>query len=561
MSENKSKETKKEQTRAGISSKNLALIITAAVLAVVVITVAIVLIVDSAKGDKKFDYLTSDISEYLEFTEDHKSFKINVDIAKPHDIDVDVAILNMIYNDREEKPLYNGNAVTSAITITPADIVYIWYRGYILGEDGEEIAVDGMSNFTDSSTYQLAIGSNSFIPGFELGLVGVNTGEYSKFEKITSGKVSENQVAYVSYKLVKDSGGSFNETTVSGERIDLSGDVDAKYGAGFKENITKLLVGGTKADFDTTLNGVNCYYTNLTVDFVTECEDNPIVVKTYFPYDYSKEDLRNETAYFEVYVEKAVIYDTPELTDEYLTEKINNKEIAITLDQINEHEGETLVDRYRAFATATMEEIYEMEYKSLVEEAVWEYYNEIAKVETFPVVKVEAKYKEYLEQLQEQFDYSGGQIYNSSTGQYDTYTTLDKYAVAYFGLSSGASYQDYLVAMAQTYVKEKLVLYYILRSENLVPQKSELETMIKDTREEFISDYIEDYLEYEGKTKEDFTDEEYAEYVETRRSEVLGYYNDEFFEEQVYYRLVGEVIIEWPEVVTLDERRAYPVSK
>ena len=564
MSENKNKEIKKEETDAKlkISSTKLALIITAAILAVAVITVSIVLIVNSVKKDKNFDYLTSDLSKYLEFTEDHKNFKIDVDIAKPHDIDVQVAILNMLYNDRSEKPLYDGNAVTSAITITPADVVHIWYRGYILDEDGKQISVEGMSNFSDSAPYQLAIGSNSFVPGFELGLVGVNTANYPKFAKVTSGKVKDNQVLYVSYKLVKDQGGKLTEANVSGDRIDLSGDVDAIYGEGFKAKLMKMLVGGGKTDVNTTGEGVSYYYTNLTIDFATECENNnPIVVETYFPYDYSKTDLRNETAYFEVYVDKAVIYDTPELTDEYLTEKIEKKEIAISLEEINKHEGATLVDRYIAFAEATMEDIYQMEYDSLVEEAVWNHYLKIVKIDKYPPLEVEAKYKEYLEQLNTQYVNSGGQIYNSQTGQYDTYTTLETYAVAYFGLAKNANYKEYLVAMAQNFVKEKIVLYYLLRSENLVPTKSDLDTMVAAMREEYINDYIEEYLDYQGKTKEDYTEEEYAEFVNECRNDVLSYYNQQYFEEQAYYRIVAKVIIQWPDVVTLDERRAYPLTK
>ena len=526
--------------------------LTAALLLIVIVSTMLI----TTSCSKKTDYLKSNLDKYIEFPENYKNFDLNVDIAKARDIDIDVTILNMLCEDKSETPLYNGNAVTSAITITPGDIVHIWYRGYIFDENGQPVEVDGMSNFSGSSAYELEIGSNSLLPGFELSLVGVDTKGYSKFNKITSGAITENHVAYVSYTRIEGT----NKITATSERIDLSGDVDAKYGEGFKDKLLKTPI-AAKTDSSTTINGKTYSYSDLKIDFVTNCESNPIIVDAYFPYDYQKTELRNESARFEVYVEKAVLYDTPEFNDEYIKEKIEKKEINLTLDELNTYEGANLVEKYRAFAKKTMEDIYESEYNALVVSGVWEYFNQNVKIKEFPADKVEEKYKEYHSRLEQQFNNSNGQVYNQYTGQYDTYNSLDKYAIAYFGLSSDINYKNYLIAQAQSYVKERLILYYIFREEKLQPSKSDLNSLINAMREEYVADYVAEYLSYEGKTKDDYTEEEYAEFVEVRRGEILSYYNEDYFSEQVYFRLVDKEIVKWPNVITLDERRAYPFAQ
>jgi len=55
------------------------------------------------------------------------------------------------------------------------DTAYIYYRGTV---DGEEF--EGGSNMSDKTPYGLGLGSGSFIPGFESGLVGVIPNQTSK---------------------------------------------------------------------------------------------------------------------------------------------------------------------------------------------------------------------------------------------------------------------------------------------------------------------------------------------------------------------------------------------
>ena len=506
-----------------------------------------------------FDYLTADLSEYIEFTADYKNFKVEVDIAKPHDIDVDVAILNMLCSDKETNPLYGGGDISGFAEITAGDVVTIWYRGYLIGDDGEKIIVPGMSNFGNDSAYSLEIGSNAFIPGFELNLIGQKPSEHSHFEKIKIGSLNENQVAYVTYtKTTSDN--STSKVTESNVRMDLSEDLDATYGFGFQKALMKLSIGET-TEISTVINGVTHKYSDLKVNFVTECEENPIVVETYFPYDYSKEDLRNETAYFEVYVDSLVGYECPEFTDEYLQKKIDDKKINLDMETLNECEGSTLTEKYRNYATKVMNDIYESEYNALVEEQVWNYLDSISVAKKYPEDKVQAIYEAYLEDISAQFKSSGGQMYDSTTGSYKTYETLDAYATVYVGAKNGENWKDIVYKESQGFIKERLTMFYILKAEGLVPSNEVFQAENQKIRQEYLDEYVDQYLSYMGKTKDDYSDADYQALIDQCQKTVNANFDEEYFSVRTYYTILAKTIVKWPTVSTLDDRRSYPQDK
>ncbi len=62
----------------------------------------------------------------------------------------------------------NGTTQVTDKALRLGDTAYIYYKGVM---DGKEF--EGGSNWTDASPYALGLGSGSFIPGFEEGLVGV----------------------------------------------------------------------------------------------------------------------------------------------------------------------------------------------------------------------------------------------------------------------------------------------------------------------------------------------------------------------------------------------------
>ena len=510
---------------------------------------------------KNFNYEKEDLSKYIKLSESaYKNYTLNIDIAKPKDIEVDNQILQLLASSKGAAR-YNGNEVISAFTVTPGATVKIWYRGYILDNDGKELEVSGMCNFAGSSASALTIGSGSFIPGFELGLVGKNTGDYSKFVKITDSStvITESHVVYVSYtKTLADSTQTTKGSTV---RIELSSDVDAKYGVGFKEQVLSAKIGESKS-FSAVIDGETYEYTDFVINFATDCENNPIVVKSYFHYDYTTTNLRNETAYFEVYVESGVLYEVPEFNDDFVKTTVEKSTSAITLSALEKYDGASLTDKYRAYLQEQIDKAYEEEYESAVTSAIWNRILESAEVIEYPTKEVDRVYTNYVNNIVDEYSRSGGQIQNSYTGEYESYSSFDTYALAYLGISSTTTdWQTYLYSACQGLVKESLVLYYIINTENVKPEKAEFEKLVEATKKDHLDKYVSRYLEYEGKTREDLSDSEYESFVKAREKELLKYYEESYFEETTLYNLAMDNMMSWAKISTLDERRAYPVDK
>ena len=549
-----------------LSEKNLAVLITAIVLLTFIVGTSAFFLVEAIINNRFFSYRTSNLSNYVELSEEsYKGNKINLDIAKPRDIDVDVAILALLASDKGERT-HSGEKLTSNtdFTITAGAVLKIWYRGYLLDDEGGEIDIANMSNFTGSSASSLEIGSGKFISGFELGLLGKNTADYPRFVKITDAAtdITESHVAYVSFSRLVEGGDKTKDTLkASGARIVLSkDDVDTNFGTGFKDKLLSATIGTKLDSFEVTLDGKKYTYSDVTVDFVTDCENNPIKVTAYFPYDYSTATLRNETAYFEVYVESGVLYEEQKFDNAYVEELLKREGSKITLDELNEYEGNELTDKYRTYVKKTIDDLYAEEYEKMVTEAVWNNILSSAKILKYPKAKVDEVHEEYIKDVKDQFDSTGGYLENSY-GESKTYEDLGSFARAYLGLSSTADWQKYLYSMSESLVKERLVLYYVIREQGLMPSKKDLKAEIEKTKQVYLDEYVQQYLDYEKKTREDFTDEEYEEYLDDRAAEIFGYYYDDYFEETTLYDLVSKEMVKWPVVSTLDDRRAYPLNK
>lgn len=205
-------------------------------------------------------------------------------------------------------------------------------------------------------------------------------------------------------------------------------------------------------------------------------------------------------------------------------------------------------------------ENYEKEYETLVRDRIVEILRSISKAKKYPGGKVDEVYDDYYNTVNDSFITNEGKITNSY-GSSNTYQTLDTYAVAYLGLQTGADWKAYILGLAQDSIKERMMLFYLVRNENLIPAKDEFKDLVNETREESIAKYTAQYLAYLGKTKEEYTAEAYAEFEAQCRKEVLSYYTDEYFEETTYYELLLKEAMNWVDVTTLDERRAYPIDK
>lgn len=543
-----------------IGKKEIAMIITAAVLALTLIAGLIIIAIQQINDhyESKFDYITSDISEYITIDKaQYKDYKLNIDIAKPKDIDVDITILNLLATNKGE-PVDSGKSYTYG-KITPGDLVSIYYRGYLVDENGDEQYASGLCNFGSSSPAQLEIGSNQFVPGFELNLSGKEFSKENQLVKLTSGAVEDEYIVYVSYsRQIADK--SKDKEKASDVRY-VFGDEDniKKYGQGFENMLKTLTIGAADGASFSAKNGegVEYDYTDVKVVYATsnETELDYILVDCYFPYDYQTSALRNKNAKFEVYVHGIEEYEAPEFTDEFIESKLGEDDFGVTEDDLKDYDG-TLTEKLRAYLKDKLDEAYKEELESEIETLMWDHYLKIAEVKKYPKKKVEAIYNEYYDDVVWQYENNGGSIQNSYTQEYENYDNIDDYAKAYLSCEYYGydDWKDYLYAMAESLVKERLVLYYILKEENLLPTAEELTAKIDEVKTEYKEEYYTQYLENEKKKREDYTDEEWAKFTAKRDEELFEYYNDDYFTELAYYDIGLEAFITWPTVITFDNQ-------
>ena len=123
---------------------------------------------------ERFDYFGATLSDYV--TVD-KALYQNTKVTLSSDYVVDDKVVktyidSLLFKYREKT---NGDTKINESPIKYGDSAFIYYKGL---KDGKEF--EGGSNFDDKAPYELGIGSGSFIPGFEDGLIGVIPSETSK---------------------------------------------------------------------------------------------------------------------------------------------------------------------------------------------------------------------------------------------------------------------------------------------------------------------------------------------------------------------------------------------
>ncbi|MBQ7379725.1 MAG: FKBP-type peptidyl-prolyl cis-trans isomerase [Clostridia bacterium] len=129
---------------------------------------------DAAQEIVRYDYFGNDMAQFVTVDKAlYASFTANVGS--------DYVLTDEVFEEQIQSMLYqnatatNGTEKVTDQAIRFGDKAYIYYRGEV---DGEEF--EGGSNMSDSTPYALGIGSGSFIPGFESGLIGVVPAETSK---------------------------------------------------------------------------------------------------------------------------------------------------------------------------------------------------------------------------------------------------------------------------------------------------------------------------------------------------------------------------------------------
>ena len=222
----------------GVNGTKIFLVIFAAIALAGIITASVFGVV-GAIGKKPFDYEKASLNKYRKYIEisesEYKNYEVLINLDPVTDLAVQNEIIKLQYANRKSGD--GKNKIGQTIKV--GDTANIYYYGYTLDENGAKVPFTGGSNFSSSVT-ALGIGSGNMITGFELALVGKNSNDYRTMTKRTEGTVAANSLVTLSYDFVSFDGAPESGTTAT---IDLSEDVDAKYGEGFKDYIIGATIG------------------------------------------------------------------------------------------------------------------------------------------------------------------------------------------------------------------------------------------------------------------------------------------------------------------------------
>jgi len=254
-------------------------------------------------------------------------------------------------------------------------------------------------------------------------------------------------------------------------------------------------------------------------------------IEAYFPADYGEASLKGKTVFFDVYFEEVVAYDTPEYNEEFIT-----KTLGVSDEALSEYEGNNVVEKHKNMLKAEIEKEYLENKKTLVEEAIWNHLHENVKVKRLPQSQVDEIYYEYYNEIQNTY-----QTYS----QY--YDSVDSFAKTYLKITDGTDWKEIIRERAESVVTEKLMFYYIIRKESLVPSDEEFQARYNENVEEFLSYYTDNIYSDELQSIKNEADREKR--IAEIKAEMINYYGEEYFTEMVYYEHCLDGFVSLPNVV------------
>ena len=504
----------------------ITIVVSAATLLAIVVGVVVGVIINSMS----FNFEKKDLTKYVTVPDDiYKSYNVTVNIPEITEQDVLEEIYKILCAKKitPEGPIYSKPNVT----ISAGDVAYLYYRGYTM-ENDIKTYFDGGCNF-DTTIASLEIGSGSFIPGFESGLIGKNQQDYATIDVKKSGLVAPGDVITIKYSVIRADNTIKTNQTVT---VDLNDpDLNQRWGEGFAEYfIGKIIDADAVIEADERLivptvcegvSGQDVYHsvTILSACAVDDSTKNTLVVEAKFPYDYTETGLAGKTAYFEVYIKGVDDYGVYEFDDTFIAE-----ELKVTMDDLSAYAGDTLTERYKSYMLSTLKQQREEAVNLLIEEAFWAQIMAATEVKKLPEREVDKVYDNLYAQLVTLFDSQA-----SSTVYANNF---DGFACAFLELATGADWKAYLREDAEEAIKEKLIFYYIVQKENLKPSEEDYNAIY----EVVFADHLQDYLDYYKITPDT---ENYEKELEKGKKEVLTTYGEAYFHEIVMYDYVMTEII------------------
>ena len=346
-----------------------------AIIAILGIAASIIYaVVEHRNRGRRIDYLNDKLSKYVYISEeDYRNVTLDSSVTPVTDIDVKTRLVQIL-SEYTGKVKYDGAWVNNA-TLGPGDSVNLWYRGYMLGEDGSK---EDFSFKLDTLDYvNCEIGGGTYL--FEHGLVGANRDDYARLSVRDDGVIKAGDLVEIKYYVVyADGTGDDAASRDENGKLTALVDLDSaytldKYGREFPDRLVGMEIGGEAQMFSTTLEdrGGQAFYTGFEIVRAYEytTDKAPLTVTVEFPYNYeNSEELRGKTAYFDIFIKNAIHYESAVLNDAFVTEKLK-----ITADDLKEYEGESLGEKYMDFLREYLDEEREAEKQAEIESALWEH--------------------------------------------------------------------------------------------------------------------------------------------------------------------------------------------
>lgn len=265
-------------------------------------------------------------------------------------------------------------------------------------------------------------------------------------------------------------------------------------------------------------------------------EDNPMIIETYFPEKYPQSsELAGKTAWFEVTVEiengkyNIEEYNAPALTDSFITETL-----MISSSVLEEYEGETLVDKYRA--KLRKECLESIDVDALKENAFWISVMNGGVVKKYPEAELEAAYEAQIEEIENYYENS----------YYSFYYTLEEFGCLYLGVDYDKDWKTEARNYVKENMKKQLLFYHIMNVEGLKPTEEEYNQLFDE--------YLSEALEQEHIIPERYsTTEEYEAAKEEYKSKIIEKNGEDYFKVMIYYQLGIEAVLEYANVVEITE--------
>ena len=530
-------------------AKKLIIIITAVVLVLAIAGGIVALVVYNINNNRRIDFLNDDLSQYVTLTRgDYIGADINVSVPPVSEDEVYTEILKALASKKGN--MLNHGDYMYTMPLGAGDKAYIYYRGYELDDEGNKIDLSGTCNMFKYEPEELVIGSGSMVPGFELQLLSQVPNFPDKpddedatdgLQKRNEGEIKDTDLVFVKATYAEESGDFHEDAQLvidfSNTALDEKWGTD-KNGKGIREYIREIGLGNTAdaleeqkwfGEFETA-SGDSVTVIKMEVMYAAEIEAEPIFVEVTFPYDYEEESFRNKKVYFDVYITRAVHYESAEWGDEFITDVLNEEP-----ESFDKYEGNTLTERYVNGLCQSMTDDRRNGEGGLEDqkvEAFWEHVTSRAVFKKIPEGEIKAGFDRYYDMYLLLY-----------INQYkDAFETIDAYIASVYNLADVTQWRDHLRSVVEDEVKEKIIFFYIMRNEDMVPTDEEF-------RDEYRSILEAEYYTYHDKTREDFSsDAAYDKVIADYEEDAINDYGYDIYFQITYYNLRLEDIINLTEV-------------